>query len=198
MLYLYMISDLTNGKKYIGVTNNYERRIKEHLSGGKHGNKEIAKVLDHDFECEILEAGTREDILAMEKEAIELLDCIYPKGYNISPGGEGGGGNQAFGSDHGLTKLTEFDVLKIREWYARGDTCCALAKAFGVEQSTITRILQGKTWKHVGGPITSGKDKRERRIRRAKNLKAQGYPQYKIAETMGISTGTVYRYLNTE
>ena len=47
-------------------------------------------------------------------------------------------------------KLTEDDVLDIRELYATGDwTQEDLAEEFGASRSHIGRILSGKKWRHI-------------------------------------------------
>ncbi len=48
-------------------------------------------------------------------------------------------------------KLNEGDVVKIRERLAAGETMQAIARSFSVRPSTIAKIRDGKTWKHVGG-----------------------------------------------
>ena len=54
------------------------------------------------------------------------------------------------GESHPLTKLTESNVLVIRERYATGkETQTALAAEFGVLQGTIHKIVSGKTWREV-------------------------------------------------
>lgn len=59
---------------------------------------------------------------------------------------------QALGTRQGLSKLTDGDVLLIRDMYVRG---CkhfgqyALARRFGVHQTTIKDILLGRIWKHL-------------------------------------------------
>jgi len=59
-------------------------------------------------------------------------------------------GEVAHGEANGRAKLTEQDVLAIREssWsYSR------LAMRYGVSKTVITKIKTGVYWKHVGGPI---------------------------------------------
>jgi len=53
------------------------------------------------------------------------------------------------GSSHHNAKLTEEDVLEIRRRRAAGETCAALADAFGVTNSLISNIGNRKRWKHV-------------------------------------------------
>jgi len=59
------------------------------------------------------------------------------------------------GSRHPSTKLTEADVLLIRERRALGARQKDLAAAFGVTDGAIVAIVHGRNWKHVGGPITN-------------------------------------------
>lgn len=52
-------------------------------------------------------------------------------------------------------KLTPGLVLRIRHVYASGDsTQYALARTYGVRQTTIGKAVRGDTWARVGGPRT--------------------------------------------
>lgn len=53
-----------------------------------------------------------------------------------------------FGSTHGMSKLTEKQVLEIRNRYVRGNGAI-LAKEFNVSISSIHLIKKNKIWKHV-------------------------------------------------
>jgi hypothetical protein len=53
-------------------------------------------------------------------------------------------GTHAKGEGHGMSKLTAADVLMIRE--VDGETHKALAGRFGVDVSTIRRVLNRRTW----------------------------------------------------
>lgn len=60
-------------------------------------------------------------------------------------------GLKRFGEKHGMHKLTENDVAKIRNEYIKGDvnySTTALAKKYGVKQCTIHAIVTGRLWKH--------------------------------------------------
>jgi len=52
-------------------------------------------------------------------------------------------------------RLTERDVLAIRERYAAGDeTQAELAEEYGLAQGgVISPIVRGLSWAHVGGPL---------------------------------------------
>lgn len=56
------------------------------------------------------------------------------------------------GEQHPNSKLKDSDIVYIRGHYKRGDVTYddkALAIKFGVDQSTISDIVRGKTWKHI-------------------------------------------------
>jgi len=60
----------------------------------------------------------------------------------------------AKGESINTAKLTESDVLKIRELFADGVSGLALSVEYDVRPSTIYRISNGEYWQHVGGPRT--------------------------------------------
>jgi|JI10StandDraft_1071094.scaffolds.fasta_scaffold08998_15 hypothetical protein len=53
------------------------------------------------------------------------------------------------GSRHGLSKLTESNVKKIRARHQQGELLASLAKAYGVTTGTISAAIHRKTWTHV-------------------------------------------------
>ena len=70
------------------------------------------------------------------------------------------------GEDHSLSKLTEADVVAIRELYAAGDvTHTGLAKRFGITRPAVSNICTGKAWRHAGGPLTVNKMGRPARVK---------------------------------
>lgn len=59
---------------------------------------------------------------------------------------------QCKGESHGMSKLTEEQVLEIRrryKRYAKVDNTVTLAREFGVHQSRIFDIVNRKKWKHI-------------------------------------------------
>jgi transcriptional regulator with XRE-family HTH domain len=58
-------------------------------------------------------------------------------------------GRQARGERQGHAKLTQAQVEAIRLRYADGEPQRVLAEEFGVRASAISRIVNGKRWKHV-------------------------------------------------
>lgn len=57
------------------------------------------------------------------------------------------------GSSNGQAKLTERKVMEIRLWYAAKVRQADLARVHGVNQTLIQRIVTGRVWRHVGGPL---------------------------------------------
>jgi hypothetical protein len=59
------------------------------------------------------------------------------------------------GSEQGLAKLCEQDILLIRRKYSAGARQIDLAKEFNVDQTSISRIVLYKSWKHVKGDASA-------------------------------------------
>lgn len=76
----------------------------------------------------------------------------------------------AHGAGNGGAKLTEADVLNIRERAAAGAKFKTLAAEFGVSPGLVSGIVHGKRWTHVGGPLktTHGNQKHGRYARKDK------------------------------
>ncbi len=52
------------------------------------------------------------------------------------------------------SKLTEADVVEMRERFSTGDVDVQdLAADYGVDPTTVSNALRGKWWAHVGGPV---------------------------------------------
>lgn len=62
------------------------------------------------------------------------------------------------GSAHGMSKLTEQDVIALRVTYAAGQASQEkLAAKYGVSRETIGQIVRGESWGHLTSPITHKK-----------------------------------------
>lgn len=53
------------------------------------------------------------------------------------------------GSAHGESKLTEEQVLEMRDLMAHGATGPQMAKKYGIDRHTATHIRARKAWKHI-------------------------------------------------
>lgn len=59
-------------------------------------------------------------------------------------------GRACKGSEHGLSRLVEEDVIKIRKILDLGrESQRAIARSFGVSQGTISLIALRKVWRHI-------------------------------------------------
>jgi hypothetical protein len=59
------------------------------------------------------------------------------------------------GEQNAHSKLTEAQVLEIRDRYVREKCpCCVLAKEFGVNTSAIDNIISGEGWTHLTGGVS--------------------------------------------
>lgn len=114
------------------------------------------------------------------------------------------------GSSNNKAKLTESDVMEIRIMYASGQYKQKhLAELFGVGETTVTDILIGNKWSHVGGPISQplagGKPRSrgkgesngaskltEDKVIQIKILyRDKKATQYELADMFGVKRGTI-------
>lgn len=86
MLAIYKITNKVNGKSYIGMTNNFSRRMREHKRRSNPSTR-ISKAIQSygvdNFTYDILDYGGEE----LERYYIKYFDTLYPNGYNETPGG---------------------------------------------------------------------------------------------------------------
>lgn len=100
-------------------------------------------------------------------------------------------GRNARGETHARAKITESDVIEIRESPLSNDE---LSKLFNLKNGTICNIRVGRTWKHVGGkrsyhPNPQGRltDDEVRKIRRDTE-----HTQRQLAQIHGTTPGMVW------
>ena len=59
-------------------------------------------------------------------------------------------GNIVQGSQHGMAKLKEEDVLRIRELYASGEkSMVQLAYEYDITENAVYKIIKKHRWKHI-------------------------------------------------
>ena len=58
-------------------------------------------------------------------------------------------GRTTCGTKNAQSKLTEAQVLEIRDRYAAGESGKALAAEFGIAQPTVVEICKRRTWRHI-------------------------------------------------
>ena len=93
---VYLITDLTNGKQYVGQTT---KTLKERLTRHRSGDLYVDRALNahgwKNVKVEILEeCETYDELNRLEQEWIDVLETCRPSGYNLTEGGLGGPGHK--------------------------------------------------------------------------------------------------------
>lgn len=150
MIGIYKITKISNGKSYIGQSNNIERRFKEHQQKGASSriplDIAIQKYGIHAFAYEILEECSLNKLNEREQYWINYYDTIN-NGYNCLPGGE----QQTTGENNGRSKLTETDIITIRKAYANHQKQKEVYEKYKdiISFSYFQNIWQGQSWSHI-------------------------------------------------
>lgn len=147
MIGIYKITKKSNGKSYIGQSNDIIRRFEEHK------NKidipidiAISKYGSDAFTFEVLEECALNQLDEREIYWIAHYNTYKGFGYNCNPGG---GNNR--GENNGRTKLTNSDVAYIRECY---DAHKRRKEVYQLFQDKISfdgfaSIWDGSTWNDI-------------------------------------------------
>mgnify|MGYP004619436641 CR=1 FL=1 len=93
-MYCYRITNKINNKKYIGITIDFERRMKQHQQQASHSliHRAIVKYGQDNFSYEIIEEDLSvEEAEQKEIETIKNENTLVPNGYNLAKGGMHGG-----------------------------------------------------------------------------------------------------------
>ena len=93
---IYKITNLIDGKIYIGQTVNYKKRKTSHLNSlknGNHHNEHLQRAFDKygedSFKIELIKKCNIEELDKLERYYIRELDaCNHDKGYNMMYGGQ--------------------------------------------------------------------------------------------------------------
>jgi len=92
--HVYLVTNKVNGKQYVGITNDFGRRWKEHVKVNDKSSilpKAINKYGQENFTyAKIITCPTREQAFELETCLIDDYGTLSPFGYNICPGGEAG------------------------------------------------------------------------------------------------------------
>jgi transposase len=92
-MFLYVITNLVNAKRYVGITRDPGRRRRQHFSD--HGSvlvsSAIRKYGRDNLDMEVWYEGDEEWMKLMEQRTILALGTLAPTGYNLKHGGDGSG-----------------------------------------------------------------------------------------------------------
>lgn len=94
-------------------------------------------------------------------------------------------------------KITEADVLRIRESFAAGVPRADIAAEFGLDDTSITSIATGRVWKHLPGaqPARDSTKLDCSRLAEAVQLRAARLTYATIGKRLGVKAMTVIRFL---
>lgn len=70
----------------------------------------------------------------------------------------------ARGSSHWIAKLTEEEVVKIRERHDSGESFGSISRSLGVSLTAVFMAYHGRSWKHVPKPATLPAESQARRL----------------------------------
>jgi group I intron endonuclease len=134
MFYVYKITNLVNGKVYIGKTNDIQGRWKEHIDYAHNSNRKSNRALHNaiykygidNFSIEEIENVESED-WSFEREKYWIAEyktniCKYGSqfGYNLTDGGEGSSGFKH--SDETKQKMSEAHTGNKNHFYGKKHT----------------------------------------------------------------------------
>ena len=89
--YIYLIIDLTNWKKYVGQHHYHLEKLDSNYHGSGHIIKRIYKKRPHTLkEVYLKTCYTQEELDEWEQYYIKFYNTLYPNGYNLTEGGNGG------------------------------------------------------------------------------------------------------------
>jgi len=184
--YLYLITR-EDGERYVGVSMHPDDRLLQHK---RQGNIHLRG--QENLRMDILLSGDEEFIYSKEQEYIEKYKCSL----NIAPGGGGAFATHSrVGTLNPAAKFTEQQVLDIRHRYANGESQQQLADFYGRPKVTISKIVSGSTWKHVGGPVSKKHSpSTPALISEMKKLVSEGYSYREVGKMLDVSYVTVYNH----
>ena len=150
--YIYQYTNKINGKKYIGQTNNLERRKKQHIQDSIHCHQgheisynlpfhaAIRKYGIDNFDCEVLKIIDTEDwneVNSLESMLIALNNTMAPNGYNLQA--------QCYanpGLNH--SKLSDKTIQMIVKDLEDGKYIPDLAEKYQISRSYLSDINNGR------------------------------------------------------
>lgn len=148
-IYIYSFINKINGHRYIGKTNDVERRKREHKSIAYNSKiidsendctwyKKIRQYGWDNFDFEILEVATLENWAEKEKYWIAYYDTYHGIGYNETEGGD----------DHPhLMSLSDEEAESIRQLLIKGEmTQQEIAYEYGISPTLVSNINQGQKY----------------------------------------------------
>ena len=119
--YIYKITNLINGKIYIGKHSQKIQNKDSYFGSGVLLNKAIVKYGKENFKKEIIEMCEKDNINDKEIYWINKFNSFTPNGYNLAKGGNGGNStNNTHLYNNGITQKFLKETDNIPEGFVRG------------------------------------------------------------------------------
>lgn len=150
MIGIYKIENKLNGKVYIGQSNDIERRFREHQTKGSTSripvDVAIQKHGKENFTFTVVEETSIENLNQAEMFWIKKFNSIV-NGYNCSEGGN----QQSIGENNGRSKLTEQDIIEIRQAYSNHLKQKDVYENYKdiISFGYFQNVWQGRSWRHI-------------------------------------------------
>lgn len=152
MYYIYVYENKINGHKYVGQTNNFERRVREHRSCAFNPNassyndlihKKIREYGEDNFDIKVIEKIYQDDIDFVNKQEqywIEKFESFRGtgKGYNS----DFGGSNRGFSSI-----LSKDELEQIKNDLSNGRQSYEIEKEYNISAAFVSSINHGVYFK---------------------------------------------------
>lgn len=193
MSYVYCYTNKITGRKYVGQTNNIDRRKREHLSNANNPNskeydylfhKKLRQYGEENFIFSILEETSPEKIDEAEQFWIkELHTSVQENGYNLTLGGDT------------LPKqsLYKEHIPEIKEMIKKGMPFDVISQKFGISIPHLSAINHGKYYREENEqyPLYRYYNNKEE-VQYIKNLlQNTDIPMTEIAKQTGMSYSTI-------
>lgn len=159
--YIYLTTNLVNGKKYIGQ--HYGDINDRYLGSGVAFTRALDKYGKKNFKKEILEITTKDKVNEREQYYINLHNAfLSDEYYNLTPGGESlnvekiNQAKEQWQKEHPIEHQNQVDKWRMAGSIANSkrvlcittneefESICAAARYYNIPQANISYCLQGK------------------------------------------------------
>lgn len=207
-MYVYKIINTVNRKSYIGITKNVENRFAFHRTRyNKETKKEyidkplykaFRKYGIENFKFLVLYDGLSvEEAKRKEVELIKKFKTLtHENGYNITKGGDWRANS---GENNNTTKLTEKEVLDIRNRVESGENIKSVYEQYSdkISFGGFQSIYLGRTWKYLGKPknnvLPNGASINKETVLKIRDMYDKGENPHHIAKLLGLEYKKCWR-----